>query len=65
MWVAVPVAYLLSRFEFPGEGFLDAVLDIPIVLPPLVIGLSLLVFFQTPVGNAIEAVCRSPTPYRA
>jgi molybdate transport system permease protein len=35
---------------------LDAVLDIPIVLPPLVIGLSLLILFRTPIGQAIESV---------
>jgi molybdate transport system permease protein len=56
LWVAVPVGYLLSRFPFPGRNFLDAFLDIPIVLPPLVIGLSLLIFFQTSLGRAIEKV---------
>jgi len=49
MWVAVPVAYLMSRFNFRGKTLLDSILDIPIVLPPLVIGLSLLILFrQTP-----------------
>ncbi len=44
--VAVPIGYLLSRHNFPGKRLLDAVLDIPIVLPPLVVGLSLLILFQ-------------------
>ena len=44
--VAVPIGYLLSRHRFPGRSLLDAVLDIPIVLPPLVVGLSLLILFQ-------------------
>lgn len=44
--VAVPIGYLLSRHQFPGKRLLDAVLDIPIVLPPLVVGLSLLILFQ-------------------
>ncbi|MBI1904382.1 MAG: ABC transporter permease [Planctomycetia bacterium] len=49
VWVAVPVGYLMSRVKFRGKAFVDAVLDIPIVLPPLVIGLSLLILFrQTP-----------------
>jgi molybdate transport system permease protein len=49
MWVSVPVAYLMSRYEFRGKTLLDSLLDIPIVLPPLVIGLSLLILFrQTP-----------------
>jgi len=44
--VAVPIAYLLSRHSFPGHHLIDAILDIPIVLPPLVVGLSLLILFQ-------------------
>ena len=44
--IAIPMGYLISRHEFRGKRFLDAVLDIPIVLPPLVIGLSLLILFQ-------------------
>jgi molybdate transport system permease protein len=47
LWVAVPLGYLMSRFEFRGKSLLDAILDIPIVLPPLVIGLALLILFQT------------------
>ncbi|MCW5558675.1 MAG: ABC transporter permease [Verrucomicrobiae bacterium] len=54
LWVAVPIAYLMARWRFPGKGLVDALLDIPIVLPPLVIGLSLLILFQTPPGRAIE-----------
>lgn len=45
--VATPLAYLLSRHEFRGKGLLQALLDIPVVLPPLVVGLSLLILFQT------------------
>ena len=56
LWVAVPTGYLMSRHQFPGKRFMDSVLDIPIVLPPLVIGLSLLILFQTPVGRAIQRV---------
>lgn len=54
LWVAVPIGYLMSRTQFRGKGLVDALLDIPIVLPPLVIGLSLLILFQTPPGKALE-----------
>ncbi|MDX9755816.1 MAG: ABC transporter permease [bacterium] len=54
LWVSVPIGYILSRYRFPGKGLVDALLDIPIVLPPLVIGLSLLILFQTPPGRWIE-----------
>lgn len=47
--VAVPIGYLLSRASFPGKALIDGLLDIPIVLPPLVIGLSLLILFRAPV----------------
>lgn len=43
---AVPVAYLLSRWRFPGVGVLDAVMDAPLVLPPLAVGVSLLILLQ-------------------
>ena len=38
--VAVPMGYVMSRSTFRGKRLVDAVLDIPIVLPPLVVGLS-------------------------
>jgi len=56
LWIAVPAAYLLTHFNFRGRNLANTLLDIPIVLPPLVIGLSLLILFQTPVGRAIESV---------
>jgi len=50
LWVAVPAGYLLSRVEFTGKTVVDTILDIPIFLPPLVVGLSLLILFrQTPI----------------
>jgi molybdate transport system permease protein len=54
LWVSVPIGYLMSRHDFRGKSFIDAVLDIPIVLPPLVIGLCLLILFQTPPGRSLE-----------
>jgi molybdate transport system permease protein len=58
VWVAVPLGYLLSRFDFRGKTLLDVILDIPIVLPPLVIGLSLLILFATPPGRLFQQVLR-------
>ena len=43
---AIPIGYSMSRFHFKGRTLLDTLLDIPIILPPLVIGLSLLIFFN-------------------
>jgi molybdate transport system permease protein len=52
--LAVPVGYLLSRGRFTGKSLLDAALDIPIVLPPMVVGLCLLIFFQTRTGQWLD-----------
>ena len=46
LWVAVPIGYMMSRFKFRGKPVIDTLLDIPIVLPPLVVGLSLLILFR-------------------
>lgn len=46
LWVAVPIGYLMSRWNFPGKAVVDTLLDIPIVLPPLVVGVSLLILFR-------------------
>jgi molybdate transport system permease protein len=54
LWVAVPLGYLMARYDFRGKTFLDALLDVPIVLPPLVVGLGLLILFQTAPGRWIE-----------
>ena len=52
--VAVPAGYLLSRERLPGRRLVEAAFDIPIVLPPLVVGLSLLILMQTPPGRWLE-----------
>ncbi len=52
--VGIPTGYLLSRFRFPLRRLVDAVIDIPIILPPLVIGISLLILFQTAPGKWLE-----------
>ncbi len=53
---AVPAGYLLSRYSFPGKMLVDTLIDIPIVLPPLVVGLSLLILFNKlpPGGTSFE-----------
>jgi len=40
-----PVAFLLARYRFPGHEVLDAVLDLPVLLPPVVAGVGLLLTF--------------------
>ena len=54
MLVAIPAAYSLSRFRVVGSSIIDTLLDLPIVVPPPVLGLSLLMFFQTAAGRAVN-----------
>ena len=52
---AVPSGYVLSHYKFPGRFLVDVLIDLPIVFPPLVAGLTLLVFFsQTALGRWIQ-----------
>lgn len=52
LWVGTPLGYLLSRFQFPGRWLVDTLVEIPVVLPPLVLGLSLLILFHLPIGGS-------------
>jgi molybdate transport system permease protein len=54
--LGTPVAYLLSRRAFPGRAVIDALIDLPIILPPTVAGVALLTAFgrRGLVGEPIE-----------
>jgi len=43
--VGTPAAYVLARADFRGKRFLDALIDIPAVLPPSAAGIALLLTF--------------------
>jgi iron(III) transport system permease protein len=43
--IGVPLAFLLSRFEFPGRKILKAVATLPAALPPLVGGIAFLFLY--------------------
>lgn len=51
---AVPAGYALSRRRFPGRSIANALVDAPIVLPPVVVGVSLLAFFAGPFGRPLK-----------
>ncbi|MCK9630667.1 MAG: ABC transporter permease [Methanoregula sp.] len=53
--VAIPVAYALARYTFPGKQIATLILTLPLTLPPLVAGIALLLFFgTTPWGKALD-----------
>ena len=54
--VGFVLAWLLARYRFPGKTLLDAIVHLPLVLPPVVIGYVLLVLFgrQGPIGHWLD-----------
>ena len=42
LMIALPTAWVMSQIRLPMQKVIDTVLDLPMVLPPLVTGLSLL-----------------------
>jgi len=52
--VAVPAAYALSRYRFPGRELVDTVLEFPIIVSPAALGAILLIFFNNPLGEWIQ-----------
>jgi molybdate transport system permease protein len=55
--VAVLVAWLLARRRFSGKSLLNAIIHLPLVLPPVVTGWVLLILFgrEGPFGRVLEA----------
>lgn len=53
---AIWVAHLLARGRFAGRGLLDALVHLPLVLPPVVTGYALLLLFSRagPLGGVLE-----------
>jgi molybdate transport system permease protein len=53
---AVAVGYLLARSDFPGKTLFDALVHLPLVLPPVVVGFLLLLLFgrNGPLGAALD-----------
>ncbi|WP_346893116.1 molybdate ABC transporter permease subunit [uncultured Roseibium sp.] len=51
--LAVAVAYVLARYRFPGHGIVNALVHMPLVLPPVVTGYLLLLLFgrNGPIGR--------------
>jgi molybdate transport system permease protein len=42
----IAAAYLLARKNFPGKLLLDGIIHVPLVIPPVVTGYILLIFFN-------------------
>jgi molybdate transport system permease protein len=53
-----PLAYFLARARFPGRGLVDALIELPIVLPPVVVGLAMLMAFgrSSLIGEGLDSI---------
>ncbi len=53
-----PVAWMLARYRLPAHRLLDALIDLPIILPPAVAGIALLAAFgrRGLLGDELEAL---------
>ncbi len=52
------LGHLLAVREFPGKLFVEALVTVPLILPPTVLGFYLLVTFgaRSPLGEAFQAI---------
>ncbi|QFY42080.1 molybdate ABC transporter permease subunit [Candidatus Methylospira mobilis] len=57
--LAIFTGWLLARKNFPGKGVFDALIHLPLVLPPVVPGYLLLLLFgrNGPLGRALDGCC--------
>jgi molybdate transport system permease protein len=56
--IGTPVAWMLSRYRLPAHHLLDALIDLPIILPPAVAGIALLSAFgrRGLLGDQLDAM---------
>ncbi|MBD3174898.1 MAG: hypothetical protein GF320_06945, partial [Armatimonadia bacterium] len=53
--LAIPAAYALSHYRIPLAPAVDTILDLPIVMPPIAAGMTLLVLFGYYLGEPMRA----------
>ncbi|MEO7403278.1 MAG: molybdate ABC transporter permease subunit [Burkholderiales bacterium] len=61
----VAAGWLLAKIKFPGRGIVDALLLLPMVLPPTVLGYYLLTGFAptAPLGAAYQSLFGAPLAF--
>jgi molybdate/tungstate transport system permease protein len=57
-FLGLPLSYILARFSFPGRNAVEAILDLPIMIPHPVVGIALLSIISEhhPVGKIFAAI---------
>jgi len=54
--LGVPLGYVLARREFRGKSLIQAVVDVPIVIPHSVVGIMLLVTFSSAILDSYTGI---------
>ena len=56
--LGVPLAYILVHTSFPGKGLIEAIIDLPLIIPHAVVGILLLISFgpKTPIGYILSHI---------
>ncbi len=54
IFIAIPSAYALSRFDFKGRQMIDTILELPMIVSPAALGAMILIFFNNPMGIWIQ-----------
>jgi molybdate transport system permease protein len=64
--VAVAVAYILARKNFPGKIILDGLIHLPLVLPPVATGFVLLILLgrKGPIGGLLYELLNITVAFR-
>ncbi|WP_297464662.1 tungstate ABC transporter permease WtpB [Thermococcus sp.] len=52
----VPLGYVLARMDFPGKSVVQALVDVPIVIPHSVVGIMLLVTFSKAILDSYTGI---------
>jgi len=54
--IGVPLAYFMARSTFPGRSLVEAILVVPLILPPTVVGYFILMVVgsRSPIGAALD-----------
>ncbi|MCH8476088.1 MAG: molybdate ABC transporter permease subunit [Opitutales bacterium] len=63
--IGLPLAWWLARTRFRGAVFVEALVALPLVLPPTVLGFYVLMFLgpYSPLGSAYEALAGTLLPF--
>ncbi|MCX7794222.1 MAG: ABC transporter permease subunit [Thermodesulfovibrionales bacterium] len=54
IFLSLPAAYALSRYNFRGRDIIDTILELPMIVSPAALGAMLLIFFNNPIGTWIQ-----------